>query len=170
MTFAGTAALIGYLGTYMQPLAGELSRIALWPRMLPGDSRAIVADILARSRDFLGATSVVLDLDRSAREAEQSRVAFRRGLVWVREPAGTYGTLVPPELERHSFLASDASRDDGQLVYWSGGRLRRRRGRAIDERLRARFEMAAVQSYRLDGEYIRGGCSVSAGAGCTSTT
>jgi signal transduction histidine kinase len=156
VAFAGTAALIGYLSTYMQPLAEELSRIALWPRMLPGDSRAIVTDILARSRDFLDATSVVL-IWTEANE-KQSNLAWHsdEGLVWVREPAGTYGTLVPSELERHSFLASDASRDNGQLVYRSGGRLRRRRGRAVDERLRARFEMAAVQSYRLDGEYIQG--------------
>jgi signal transduction histidine kinase len=156
VAFAGTAALIGYLSTYMQPLAEELSRIALWPRMLPGDSRAIVTDILARSRDFLDATSVVLIW--TEKHEKQSNLAWHsdEGLVWVREPAGTYGTLVPTELERHSFLASDARHDNGQLVYWSGGRLRRRRGRAIDERLRARFEMTAVQSYRLEGEYIQG--------------
>jgi hypothetical protein len=57
-------------------VGGKLSRIALWPRMLPGDSRAIVTDI-GRVEGFPG-RDVGPDLDRSAREAEQSRVGVRR--------------------------------------------------------------------------------------------
>ena len=121
--------------------------------MLPGNSRTVVSDILARAKNFTDSSFVLLVW--TAGHDSQRNLAWQsdEGLVWVREAAGP---LVAAGLERHHFLASDAARDDGPLVYWSGGRVRRRRGRAIDEQLRARFNMTALQCYRLDGENVQG--------------
>jgi signal transduction histidine kinase len=153
---AGTAALVGYLGTYSHPLAGEISRVALWPRRRPRTSRALVTDIIARSAEVLEVPSVVLLW--TAPNNSQINLAWQsdEGLLWIREPEGTYDMLVAPELERQSFQAYDATKDNGRVIYWSAGRLQYRRCRPVNERLRARFAMRRVQSYRLDGEFIRG--------------
>jgi signal transduction histidine kinase len=154
--FAGTAALVGYLGTYSHPLASEVSRVALWPRRLPRTSRALVSDIIVRSSQVLEIPSVVLVW--TAPNNTQVNIAWQsdEDLQWTREPEGTYAPLVAPELEQQSFQAADATKDDGSVVHWSGGRLYYRRCRPVNEELRARFEMRGVQSYNLDGEFIRG--------------
>jgi signal transduction histidine kinase len=154
--FAGTAALVGYLGAYSHPLGGEIGRVALWPRRLPRTSRALVSDIITRSAEVLEVPSVVLVW--TAPNNSQINLAWRtdEDLEWIREPEGTYDTLVAPELEQQSFQAVDATRDDGRVIHWSGGRLRYRRCRPVNEKLRARFGMRGVQSYNLDGEFIRG--------------
>jgi signal transduction histidine kinase len=130
-------------------------RVALWPRKLARTSRALVSDILSESAKVLG-TSVVLIWVAP----DDSRVNLAwlgdEGLVWTHEPQGTYGSLVAPELERQSFQAFDASRDSGRVIHWSAGRLRRRRCRAVNERLQARFKMRAVHSCVLDGEFVQG--------------
>ncbi len=151
----GTAALIGYLGTYSHPLHSEITRVALWPRKLPRTSRALVSDIVSESAKVLGASVVLVWV---APNDSRVNVAWMgdEGLIWIHDPAGTYGTLVAPELERQSFQAFDATRDAGRVIHWSAGRLRRRRCRAVDERLRARFEMRAVQSCVLEGEFVQG--------------
>jgi len=154
--FAGTAALVGYLGTYSHPLESEVSRVALWPRRLPRTSRALVSDIIVRSSEVLDVPSVVLVW--TAPNNTQVNIAWRldEDLQWMREPEGTYVPLVAPELEAHSFQAVDATKDDGSVVHWSGGRLNYRRCRPVNEALRARFAIRGVQSYNLDGEFIRG--------------
>jgi signal transduction histidine kinase len=151
----GTAALIGYLGTYSHPLHSENTRVALWPRKLPRTSRALVSDIVSESAKVLGASVVLVWV---APNDGRVNVAWmgNEGLIWIHDPAGTYGTLVAPELERQSFQAFDATRDAGRVIHWSAGRLRRRRCRAVDERLRARFDMRAVQSCVLEGEFVQG--------------
>lgn len=154
--FCGAAALIGYLGTYSHPLQTEISRIALWPRKVPRTRRALVSDIISQSCEALESPAVVLvwvaPNDSRVNLAWQSD----EGVVWTHEPAGTYGTFVAPELEQQSFQAFDATQENGQVIHWSAGRLRRRHCRPVDERLRARFEMRAVQSCRLEGEFIQG--------------
>jgi signal transduction histidine kinase len=154
--FAATAALVGYLGTYPHPLEGGVSRVALWPRKLPRNSRALLTDIIARSTDVLETPSVLLVWSSPNQRHLNLAWQSTEGLVWIREPEGTYGSLVAPELESHSFQAFDAPKDNGRVIHWSGGRLRHRRCRALNESLRARFEMRRVQSYRLDGEFTQG--------------
>ena len=151
-----TAALVGYLGTYTHPLAGEISRVALWPRRLPRSSRALITDIVARSAEVFQVPSVLLVW--MAPRNKQVNLAWQteEGLVWAREPEGSYDPLVAPELERHSFQASDARKERGRVIHWTGSRFRHSRGHPINEELRSRFEMRRVQSWRLDGEFIQG--------------
>ena len=77
-------------------------------------------------------------------------------LRWVQEPEGRYGTLVRAPYERAILQASDASTDDGSVVALTEGGFRYRRDRPLNETLRARFNMTAVQSWPLSGELIQG--------------
>ena len=72
------------------------------------------------------------------------------------EPEGSYGSLVLPALERRSFQASDAAADRGRVVALTDKGFRYRECRPLDEALRARFDMRAVQSWPLEGELIQG--------------
>jgi signal transduction histidine kinase len=77
-------------------------------------------------------------------------------LMWVQEPEGTYGTLVRAPYEHAILQARDASLDDGSVVALTDGGFRYRRDRPLNEALRVRFQMRAVQSWPLTGELIHG--------------
>src|SRR5262249_32931000 len=72
------------------------------------------------------------------------------------EPEGTYGTLVRAPYERVILQATDASADGGSVVMLTGTGFRYRRDRPINEALRTRFDIRAVQSWPLSGELIQG--------------
>src|SRR3970040_2095372 len=55
-----------------------------------------------------------------------------------------------------TFQTVNARRERSRVVVLAGGGFLRARCRPIDERLRARFDMRAVQSWPLDGELVRG--------------
>jgi signal transduction histidine kinase len=150
------AALLGYLGAYQSRLQGEITRLALWPRRVPREAKDLIAEILVGAAEILEAPRVVLVWEDMS-EA-QVNVAWQQGdrVQWSIEREGSYGTFVIPGLEHRSFQAKDATRADGDIVYWSEGRFRDRRGRPVNEALRARFSMQSVASWSLEGELVRG--------------
>jgi signal transduction histidine kinase len=77
-------------------------------------------------------------------------------VLWKEEPPDTYGVLVTPTLVGRTFQVMNAAQERSRVVVLTKGRFLRRRCRAIDERLRARFDMRAVRSWPLDGELVRG--------------
>ena len=76
--FAGTAALVGYLGTYSHPLASEVSRVALWPRRLPRTS-CTSCPTSSRDRQRCSKFPPWCCMDRAQQHAGQHRVAIGRG-------------------------------------------------------------------------------------------
>jgi signal transduction histidine kinase len=63
---------------------------------------------------------------------------------------------VSPTLVGRTFQTTNAALDRSRVVVITRGRFLRRRCRPVDERLRARFNMRAVQSWPLEGELVRG--------------
>jgi len=63
---------------------------------------------------------------------------------------------VRPPYERAIIQATDASIDEGSVVALTDGGFRYRRDRPLNEVLRARFNMTAVQAWPLSGELIQG--------------
>jgi signal transduction histidine kinase len=77
-------------------------------------------------------------------------------VMWVAEPEGSYGSLVLPALERRSFQATNATAERGRVVALTENGFRYRECHPVDEGLRSRFSMQAVQSWPLEGELIQG--------------
>jgi signal transduction histidine kinase len=76
---------------------------------------------------------------------------------WSQEPEGAYESLVVPRLEQASFQTLDAANGGGRVVYrLQGGGFRHCTCRPLNEALRARFDVAAVQSWPLEGELVHG--------------
>jgi signal transduction histidine kinase len=150
------ATAIGYLGTHQHRFQDEISRLASWPRRPTRDPRALVAEIIQQSSEFLGAPRTVLVWEEPG-EA-WINVAWRadREIMWVQEPEATYGSFVLPGLEQATFQVADAANDRGRVLLLRDTAFRRRTGRPVHETLRARFNMRAVQSWPLTGELIRG--------------
>ena len=151
-----TAALIGYLGALQHSYQREISRLASWPRRISRVPRDVVSEVIAQSAELLEAPRLVLAWEdpRTAR----INLAWRDGEVvrWVDEPEGTYGSFVLPALERRSFQTSDATEELGRVVVLTGSGFRDRRCRPLNDALRERFNMRAVQSWPLDGELAQG--------------
>jgi len=148
--------LLGYLGAHQNRFQHEISRIAAWPRRISRDPREVVSEVIAHTRALLDAPELVL-VWQEAGEGWVN-VAWRSGeeIQWTHEPEEAYGSFVLPGLERKSFQASDVTQERGRVLTLTSGGFRRRDCRPINEALRARFEMRAVQSWPLDGELIRG--------------
>jgi signal transduction histidine kinase len=77
-------------------------------------------------------------------------------LVWEQETEGTYGTLVRAPYEKAILQADDASSESGSVVALTAGGFRYRRDKPINDTLRSRFTMTAVQSWPLTGELVQG--------------
>jgi signal transduction histidine kinase len=150
------AALIGYLGTHQHRFQHEIGRLAWWPRKLPRDARELVSEILRQSSELLRAPRTVLVWEEPGEG--WINLAWQSGdeITWTQEPEATYGSFVLPGLERTSFQAADVTDDGGLVLSLAGTGFRRRGCRPINEALRDRFNMRAVQSWPLDGELIRG--------------
>ena len=150
------AALLAYLGAYQRKYRDELGRLAAWPRTMSREPYAVVSEIMSQATDLLNAARIVIVWS----DAEESvvNVAWTAGdrVMWKEEPPDMYGALVAPTLVGRTFQVANAARERSQVVVLTRGRFLRRRCRPIDEQLRARFEMSAVQSWPLDGELVRG--------------
>ena len=123
---------------------------------MPHDPRDVVAEVLERATEILTAPRVLLIWEEP--DEGYVNVAWRaEGQVeWVREPPGTYFPIVAEALERESFQALDVADPGAPIRLWSRGRFRERRGASVNEALRDRFAMRAVQSCRLDGDIVHG--------------
>ena len=150
------AALIGYLGTHQRRFQYEISRLASWPRRMPGSPTNLVAEIIRQSSEFLESPRTVLVWEEPGEAWVNMAWSTDDEVFWTREPEGTYGAFVLPALEGKSFQAADAAHENGRVLSLTSSGFRRRECRPINEALRARFNMRAVQSWPLDGGLIRG--------------
>jgi signal transduction histidine kinase len=150
------AAMVGYLTAYFARIQREVLGMAAWPRRMPRDANDVIEEVLERATDILAAPRVLLVWEEP--EEEYLNLAWREeGRVrWARAAADAYLPIVAEGLDRENFQAADASDPNGRVRLWSRGRFRERRGAAVNDVLRARFEMRAVQSCRLDGDIVHG--------------
>lgn len=150
------AAFIAYLGRHQSRFQDEIGRLASWPRKPFQDPRELVSEVIRQSSESLGAPRVVLVWEEPGEGWVNVAWQAAEGTMWTREPEATYGAFVLPGLERSSFQARDASAHAQVHLLRSGGGFRRRECRPVNEALRARFTMTAVQSWPLAGELVRG--------------
>jgi signal transduction histidine kinase len=153
---AAVAGLIGCMAAYQRRYQNEISRLVAWPRKIPPEAHALVAEVLAESAEILNAQRVLLVWEEPGEGYLNLASQSGSQVVWTHEPEATYGSVVIPGLEGKNFQVNDATDDRGTVVHWSGGSYRQRRGRPINAALQRRFEMRAVQSWSLDGELVRG--------------
>ena len=149
------AALIVYLGTHQHRFQYQISRLASWPRKPTRDPRALVSEIIRQSSEFLQAPRIVLVWEEPGEGWVNVAWQSQDEVMWTQEPEATYGSFVLPGLEQASFQVSDAA-EHGRVLLLRATGFRRRECRPVNEPLRARFNMGAVQSWPLVGELVRG--------------
>lgn len=150
------AALLGYLGAYHQRYQREINRLVAWPRRIPEDWQALVNEVVSQCALVLETRRVLLVWEEPG-EGHVNVASMAHGAIDVsREPEGSFGALVVHRLERASFQALDAGEPHGRVLYGAASRLRACYCRPINEALRTRFAMRAVQSWPLEGEVVHG--------------
>ena len=151
------SALLGYLGAYHHRYQQEIARLTAWPRRITEDRQELISEIVTQCARVLDTPRVLLVWE----EAGEGSV----NLAWIgddgdvdtsQEPEGVYETLVVPRLEQASFQAGDASDEKGRVVFRAADGFRQRVCRPLNEALRARFNITAVQSWPLEGELTHG--------------
>ncbi len=150
------AALLAYLGAHHRKYHDELGRLATWPRTMSREPYAVLSEIMSKAGDLLNAPRIVLVWSDPEETAVNVAWMTDGRVMWKEEPSDTYGTIVSPTLVGRTFQTTNAALDRSRVVVITRGRFLRRRCRPVDERLRARFNMRAVQSWPLDGELVRG--------------
>jgi signal transduction histidine kinase len=148
--------LVAYLMTHERRLHRDISRLAAWPRTMSRDPHAVISEVLWQTTELLNAERVVLAWE----DADDSRLnlAFAENgeVVWTAEGEGAFGSIVSTAFEARTFQTKDAADDRAQVVVLTAGAFMRRNGCPIDERFRSRFDIGAVQSWRADGDLVRG--------------
>lgn len=154
--FVVIATVLGYFGAIQQRSYLEIVRLASWPRQISRNPRDAVSEVITESSDLLEAPRVLLVWEEPSQG--QVNLAWHGGesLVWAVQPEGTYGSLVLPDLERWSFQASDASLVDGDVAMFIESGFRYRQCQPLNDDLRQRFKISAVQSWPLAGELVQG--------------
>jgi signal transduction histidine kinase len=150
------ASLIAYLGTHQHRFQYEIGRLASWPRKPVRDPRELVSEIIQQSSDFLNAPRLVLVWEEPGEGWVNVAWRSQDEVMWTQEPEATYGSFVLPGLEQASFQVEDAASDRARVFLLRDNGFRRRVCRPVNEPLRARFNMTAVQSWPLAGELLRG--------------
>src|SRR5262249_16119482 len=118
--------------------------------------REVVSEVLFQSAKLVDAPRVVLIWEEPVESRVNIAWLSHDELRWVQDPEGTYGTLVRPPYERAIIQLSDASVDERSVVVLTEGAIRYGRDRPLNELLRERFNMTAVQAWPLTGELIQG--------------
>jgi signal transduction histidine kinase len=150
------AALLGYLGVYHHRFQREIGRLAAWPRRIPDDPPALVAEVVTQCAQIFDTLRVLLVWEEPGEgHVNLASVSMAGQVEWSQEPEGTYGSFVAPRLEQASFQTLNAA-DESRVVYRISGGFRQCECRPLNEALRARFGITAVQSWPLRGELIHG--------------
>jgi signal transduction histidine kinase len=145
-----------YLGSYEHRFRTEVGRLAAWPRRLPRDSHDVVSEVLSQASALLEAPTVIV-IWQDKRDGVVTLACRRDGHVSsTHESQDVYFPLVLPSLKTKSFQASDAAEEHGRVIALTSRGFQRRACRPINEQLRARFDMHAVQSWPLEGQLVRG--------------
>ena len=150
------AALLAYLGAHHRKYHDELGRLATWPRTMSREPYAVLSEVLSKAGDLMNAPRIVLVWSDSEESAVNVAWTADERVMWKEEPSDSYGAVVASTLVGRTFQTSNAASERSRVVVLTRGRFLRRRCRPIDERLRAQFNMRAVQSWPLDGELVRG--------------
>ena len=150
------AALLAYLGAHHRKYHDELGRLATWPRTMSREPYAVLSEVLSKAGDLMNAPRIVLVWSDSEEAAVNVAWTADERVMWKEEPSDSYGAVVASTLVGRTFQTSNAASERSRVVVLTRGRFLRRRCRPIDERLRAQFNMRAVQSWPLDGELVRG--------------
>jgi len=150
------AALLAYLGAHHRKYHDELGRLATWPRTMSREPYAVLSEVLSKAGDLMNAPRIVLVWSDSEEAAVNVAWTADDRVMWKEEPSDSYGAVVASTLVGRTFQTSNAASERSRVVVLTRGRFLRRRCRPIDERLRAQFNMRAVQSWPLDGELVRG--------------
>lgn len=148
--------LLWYLGAHQFRFQYEISRLAAWPRQISRDPREVISEIIAQSSELLSAPRIVLVWEEPVEGWVNLAWKADHDVLWTHEKEGTYGSCVLPGFERHSFQAADVGNEHGRVAALVGGGFRFRECGPVNEALRARFNMRAVESWSLDGELIHG--------------
>lgn len=149
-------AMLASLSAHQRRFQTEIGHLAAWPRSLSHAPNAVVAEILSHASAILSSPTVVMVW--SDPDTDFARLEWlRHGAVHSDDYSDTeYASVVNAGLEGKSFQAADAMAERGLVVVHSAQGFRRRDCRPIDESLRARFDMRAVQSWPIEGELVRG--------------
>ena len=147
---------LAILSAHQHRFQREIGQIAAWPRHVGRDPQVVVSEILSQVSALLETPKILLVWNEDAQG--NLKLAWLNGgqIEWSEVLKADYGPLVLHSLEGKSFQASDASLDRGLVVVHSSRGFLRRDCRPINEILRARFEMRAVQSWSIDGELVQG--------------
>ncbi len=150
-------ALFVYLGAYQARFHREIGRLSAWPRRIPKDPPDLVREVVSQCAQIFDTPRVLLVWEEPGEGHVNLAWTSAPGQVdWSQEPEGTYASLVAPRFEQASFQTLDAARDKARVVYRVSSGFHQREGRPLNEALRARFNIIAVQSWPLDGELIHG--------------
>jgi signal transduction histidine kinase len=148
--------LLAFVSAHQFRFQKEIGRLAAWPRRISRDARDVVEEVLAQSRTLLEAPRLVLVWEEPS-EGGLNIAWHANGVVeWVQEAETRYDPLVTTTFDRRSFQASDVARDSGRVVVLTPRGFRRCDGSPVNEALRERFDMHAVQSWPLESELVRG--------------
>jgi signal transduction histidine kinase len=149
-------AMLTVLSAHHHRFQREIGQIAGWPRHVDSDSRTAVSEVLSQVGALLDAPLVLLAWTEVGED--NLKLAWLRGgeTKWAEGTRTEYDPLVLAGVDGKSFQASDASNDRGLVIVHSDRGFRRRDGRPINEALRSRFQIRAVQSWPIEGELIRG--------------
>ena len=115
-------AMVAYVSSFRRRSRDRLARLAHWPTRRPGEEHALsLPQILAHSANVLEAPQVLVVWE----EAEEPYVflsSWREGSYHERrEGAGTFGSLVAPELSSAAFFTGNTS---SEVVMLSKGPVR----------------------------------------------
>ncbi len=152
------AALLGYLAAYENErrLRSEVSRLAMWPHIVPRGADPLVRDLLEHAGALLGTPRVLAAWEEGEEPwlhlASWSRGEFSR----TRESPATFDPLVAKPLADADFLCQDASAPDPVCLHTSTNGPQRWHGPPLHLDLQARFAVRPVLSLRLPGEAFRG--------------
>jgi signal transduction histidine kinase len=151
-----TAALC-YFAAYQERFRREIGRLTAWPRRIAEDRPELVREIVSLCAQILDTPRVLVVWEEPGEGHVNLAWTTMSGEVELtQEPEGTYASLVAPRLERASFQTLDASRESGRVIYRVAGAFRQIECRPLNEALRTRFDITAVQSWPLEGELIHG--------------
>jgi signal transduction histidine kinase len=151
-----TTVLLAYFGAHQHRFQNEIGRIAAWPRRISRDPGDVVSEVLSQASALLDAPKVVLAWEEPGESGINLAWRCDGRVESARESEASAGPFVLPGLDNKSFQAADAAQDQGRVIALTARGFQRRDCRPINETLRARFDMRAVQSWPLDGELIRG--------------
>jgi len=159
MNLAVVAVLLGYLGAYHARFQQEIRALANWPRKVPDQADQLIEEVLSESARICEAPRILLvweDPGEGYTNLALMDASSNRQVTWVREPEGTFGSMVSRRYERTSFQSPDAADENSRVIYRHEGAFRISQQRPVSEAMRVRFDIHAVQSWSLEGELIRG--------------